>query len=50
MAMVAVYPDDDLAIVADANLGLSAMEPFRIMRDAVYHRMAQQGRVSTEPD
>ena len=41
MAMIAVYPDDNLAVVAVANIGLPAMESFEKMRDAIYYRMIQ---------
>jgi len=41
MAMIAVYPDDNLAVVAAANIGLPAMESFEKMRDAIYYRMIQ---------
>ncbi|MBN1272745.1 MAG: beta-lactamase family protein [Candidatus Aminicenantes bacterium] len=41
IAMIAVYPDDNLAVVAAVNIGLPAMESFKKMRDAIYHRKSQ---------
>jgi CubicO group peptidase (beta-lactamase class C family) len=42
LAMIAVYPDDDMAVVAAANIGLSAWEAFKKLRNSVYHRLTEQ--------
>jgi CubicO group peptidase (beta-lactamase class C family) len=41
MAMIAVYPDSDFAIVAATNYGLPAMPVFERMRDSIHKRMRQ---------
>jgi CubicO group peptidase (beta-lactamase class C family) len=40
MAMITVYPDNDLAVVAATNIGLPALPYFKGMRDAVYRKLA----------
>jgi len=40
-AMIAVYPESDLAIVAATNCGLHAWPFFEKMRDAIHERAAQ---------
>jgi hypothetical protein len=41
MAMIALYPDRDLAIVAATNYGLPAMSYLERMRDAIHQRMTR---------
>lgn len=40
MAMIALYPDSDLGIVAATNYGLPAMPFLEKMRDAIHQRLA----------
>jgi CubicO group peptidase (beta-lactamase class C family) len=40
LAMVAVYPDSDIAIVAATNFGLPAMPFLKEIRDAIYNRIS----------
>jgi len=47
MAMIALYPDSDLAIVAAANYGLPMMPFFEKMGEAIHERMA--GAASEPP-
>lgn len=42
-AMVALYPDSDLAVVAATNCGLHAWPFMEKLRDAVYERMKREG-------
>ena len=44
MAMIAVYPDSDLAIVAATNYGLPAMPFLTKMRDAIRRRLTPTSR------
>ncbi len=41
LAMIAVYPGNDLAVVAATNIGLPAMPIFEKVRDAIFRRMKQ---------
>jgi CubicO group peptidase (beta-lactamase class C family) len=50
MAMIIVYPDSDLAIVAATNYGLPAMSYLKKMRDAIHRRMTGASGASYTDD
>lgn len=50
MAMIAVYPDSDLAIVAATNYGLPAMSYLEKMRDAIHRRLTRTPDTSPAGD
>lgn len=50
MAMIMLYPDSDLAVVAAANIGLPAMPFFEKMENAVHERWAHSKEGKRESD
>lgn len=50
MAMIALFPQSDLAVVAAANCGLPVMPYFEKMRDAIHRRITQAAHTSPAGD
>ena len=50
LAMIMLYPEDDLAIVAATNYGLPAMPFLKKMRDAIHRRMTPPADASPATD